>query len=100
MSATQTTQTMMLAENTGIADDVLPEYAARLADALRQEFDAVVEIERTGVRENTRIIVRSEQFVGVPYWDRHLMMKKVIDRTITREQRMTIPLIMSNAPGD
>ena len=78
----------------------LPAFAVKLADALAHEFDARVEAERTGLRDNVRFIVRSDGFSGTPHMERQRKIWEVVDRTITDEESLSISLIMAAAPED
>ena len=78
----------------------LPEFAVKVAEVLEREFSANVEAERTGLRDNVRFLVRSDKFSGMWHTERQRRIWDVVDGVISREETLSISLILALAPED
>lgn len=71
-----------------------------LADALRQQFAADVDVEQVGPNGRFRFAVTSPQFEELEHLRRQDLIWEVVDRTLPRDAALDITLILAFAPTE
>ncbi len=72
----------------------------KLTDALKQRFEATVEVEQVGPNGRFRFAVVSPQFRDMPQLDRQDAIWSVVDEALPREATLDVSLILAYAPEE
>ncbi len=76
------------------------ESADRLVAALRNAFDAEVDVEAVNSAGRYRFGIVSPKFEGMPHLDRQDAAWDVVDDTLSRSDVLDVSMILAYAPSD